>query len=258
MALFLLTACAFSPLGRKQLKLVPDAQMTSLGDKSFKEIKSKSRIEKDERINHYVRCVSTALIHALQGENVEHWDIVVFNDKSANAFALPGKHIGVHTGLLKVAKTPGQLAAVIGHEIGHVLANHGNERVSTAMATQGGIALAGSLFDNKGTGRNLILAALGVGAQIGIELPFSRTQESEADTMGLYLMADAGFDPNESVALWENMSEAGGGQPPEFLSTHPSHSSRIWDLRRNMYEAEQRREKAQAIGRKPICVAPKT
>src|SRR5690606_1089661 len=128
------------------------------------------------------------------------------------------------TGIIKVANTPAQLAAIMGHEVGHVLAKHGNERVSQGMATQ--IALTGAAIALREDGKldkksQLIVAGLGVGAQFGILLPFSRAHESEADLIGLDLMSRAGFNPSESVTLWQNMAKAGGGAPMEWLSTHP-------------------------------------
>lgn len=158
--------------------------------------------------------------------------MTVFQEDSANAFALPGGKIGVHTGLLKVADNQSQLAAVIGHEIGHVQAQHSNERMSLQYATQSGMQLLGALAGQDSAAKQGIMAALGVGAEYGLALPFSRKHEAEADIIGLQLMAQAGFDPRESVGLWQNMAAANGGnEPPEFMSTHPSNSTRIEGLR---------------------------
>jgi predicted Zn-dependent protease len=179
--------------------------------------------------------------------------VTVFEDESANAFALPGGKIGVHTGLLEVAKTPDQLAAVIGHEIGHVMAEHSNERVSTAFAANAGVQLAAALSGTDGPKQQMLMGLLGLGAQFGVLLPFSRTQESESDEIGLTLMARAGFDPRAAINLWENMAQAGGAQPPEFLSTHPSHGTRIEDLRAQMDEAVKIYQQARAQGRRPNC-----
>ncbi len=186
---------------------------------------------------------------------VASWEVVVFQDDTANAFALPGGKIGVHTGLLRVARTPGQLAAVLGHEVGHVIARHGNERVSQALGVQLGLAAAAKALEEEDN-RPLILAALGLGAQYGILLPYSRTHESEADTIGQRLMAEAGFDPREAPALWQNMQAAGGGGPPEFLSTHPSHARRIRDLRAGVARTLPLYNKVRAAGRRPRCEMP--
>ena len=234
-----------------------------MGTKSFEDMKSKIPIDHDAVKNAYVRCIVVPIIQSipqnLRGSHVpaaeKDWEIVVFQDPTANAFALPGGKIGVHTGILPVAKTDAQLAAVLGHEVGHVLARHGNERVSEGIAAQIGMAgLAAMLSgeDSSPTKLNLMTAALGAGTQYGILLPHSRTQESEADLIGLDLMARAGFDPHQSVDLWKNMS-AGGKAPPEFLSTHPSGTTRIDNLQAHMKDAMAKYTQAQAAGRKPHC-----
>ncbi len=172
----------------------------------------------------------------------------MFKDESPNAFALPGGKMGVYTGMLEVAENQDQLAAVLGHEVGHVLAQHANERMSQQQVTSIGLAVAA------GTGLDSAsMQALGLGAQIGILLPYSRTHESEADIIGLDLMAKAGFDPRESVQLWKNMQKAGGGTPPEFLSTHPSSGTRIDNLIGQMANALQTYNDARARGNKPNC-----
>jgi predicted Zn-dependent protease len=232
--------------------------MNAMGSSSFEEMKKKTPRENDPRINAYVKCVAMAIAHEAQdGTGVRDWEVVVFRDKTANAFALPGGKIGVHTGILPVAKTPGQLAAVLGHEVGHVIARHGNERVSqnvgvglTMAAISQAIAKPG---DQKG---QMIMGALGLGAQVGVLLPFSRTHESEADKIGQDLMARAGFDPAESVTLWHNMASAsGGGAPPEFMSTHPSNQSRIEALEAQLPETRPVYERAKASGKNPQCGA---
>lgn len=247
-------ACATSPRGRKQLILMPGGQMSSMGAQAFDDMKQKIPIETDETVNSYVQCVAKPLAAQVTSQAPEGgWEVVVFRDDSANAFALPGGKIGVHTGLLRVAQTPDQLAAVVGHEIGHVIAQHGNERVSENVVAQLGLAGVGLAMSEKNKNYSLIMGALGLGAQFGVLLPHSRTQESEADIIGLEIMAKAGFNPSESVTLWQNMSKSTGGQPPEFMSTHPSHGTRIASLQQNipnympLYEA--------AVG-KPKCDVP--
>lgn len=183
----------------------------------------------------------------------------MFASDTVNAFALPGGKIGVYTGLLSVAETPSQLAAVMGHEVAHVLARHGNERVSQQVAvgeTMGLIEGWLSSGGGGGAGQQAAMALLGVGAKVGILLPFSRAHESEADAMGKTLMARAGFDPRESVTLWQNMGRAGNGGTPEFLSTHPSHDTRIRDLQEGMDAAVALYEESRAAGRVPQCKRP--
>ncbi|MFQ5417400.1 MAG: M48 family metallopeptidase [Myxococcota bacterium] len=243
-----------SPLGRTQMRLIPAAQMDALGAEAYAQIKQQLPQSSDERANRVVRCVSRAVVAQARGPAAPRsWEVTVFENDTPNAFALPGGKIGVHTGLLKVARDPSELATVIGHEVAHVLAQHGNERASTAFATQKGLELIESLSGPASPGRSQLLAVLGLGAQVGITLPFGRTQEREADLMGLDLMADAGFDPRASVALWQNMARAGGGAPPEFLSTHPAHGTRIRELEARIPAALQRADAAHGAGRRPRC-----
>lgn len=253
-----LAACATSPLGRSQLMLVSDARMAEMGVAAFDQLKSEQKVSTNARTNAYVRCVADAITSALpSGRDVPpSWEVVVFEDPTANAFALPGGKIGVNTGLLPVARNQDQLATVIGHEVAHVIARHGAERVSQSAAAQlaeSGVAAAGIVDPATTTGK-LALGALGLGVQYGVLMPYSRTQESEADLLGLDYMARAGFDPRQSVELWKNMAQAGGGgQPPEFLSTHPSHETRIRDLEQRIPEAEKLEQQARAAGRRPSC-----
>jgi predicted Zn-dependent protease len=250
---FLLTACTVSPMGRQQLLLMNNQQMNTMGVQAFNQIKQTKPIDMDPRDNAYVQCVAGAITSQLSG-NRSPWEVRVFQDKSANAFALPGGKIGVNTGLFQVARTPDQLAAVIGHEVGHVLANHSNERASQNLMVQGGLAAADAFYGGKmGANRNTVMQALGMGAEYGILMPYGRTQESEADLIGLELMAQAGFDPRQSLQLWQNMAAAGGGQPPEFLSTHPGYETRMRDLQAHMGRAMQLYQAAQAQGRRPNC-----
>jgi len=249
-------ACATSPLGRKQLLLIGDSQMNSLGAQSFEEMKKKTPIERDPKINAYVQCIVRPVAEAARSRlNVDSWEVVVFQDPTANAFALPGGKIGVHTGILPVAKTPDQLAAVLGHEVGHVIARHGNERVSQGEAAAIVLGVADLALNKMEKGkRSVLMASLGLGVQFGVLLPFSRSQESEADLIGLELMAKAGFDPNQSVNLWENMIAASGGKaPPEWMSTHPASENRIANLRANIPARLPDYEAAKSQGRVPVC-----
>ena len=253
LALCALAACATSPLGRRQLKLFPESQMAQMGLAAFDKMKQDVPQSHDRRTNGYVDCVAAAIVAELPGAERSGWQVVVFEDTSANAFALPGKRIGVHTGLLTVAKNQDQLATVIGHEVGHVMAGHSNERVSQAFATETGLQLAQALSGAASPTQRQLIGLLGVGAEFGILLPYSRVQETEADLVGLDLMARAGFQPEESVRLWINMGEASRGQPPEFLSTHPSHETRMRELRNRMPSATKLYESARTGGKRPAC-----
>jgi predicted Zn-dependent protease len=250
--LILLISCATSPLGRKQLTLMPVDQLNAMGVKAFDSLKQETPIDNDRGVNRYVSCIANAIIDVSNSE-VKEWEIKVFEDESANAFALPGGKIGVHTGLLQVAVNQHQLAAVLGHEVAHVLANHSNERVSQEFAVQQGMALVQAVANVQSQMGQTLMGLLGVGAQFGILLPYSRIHESEADVLGLNLMAQAGFDPKASIALWQNMSRGNAEQPPEFLSTHPSHETRINDLNNAMGGALRLAEEAHAHGKNPKC-----
>ncbi len=246
-----LTACATSPTGRSQLVFMPDDQLNSMGLQAFEDLKKEKPISQDAKENTFVRCVANAITREVGG----NWEVIVFEDKTLNAFALPGSKIGVHTGLIDLVDNQHQLAAVIGHEIGHVLARHSNERMSQKVGAQMGISLIAAVAAPQTPLGQTAVSLLGVGAQYGVIMPFSRLHESEADQIGLELMAKAGFNPAESVTLWQKMAQASQGeQPAEFLSTHPSHETRIDDLRENLPKATKLMQQAQASGKKPNCV----
>lgn len=245
----LASGCATSPTGRSQLVLMPGSQMDQMGLQAFANIKGETPVESSQTTNSYVQCVGNAIIREVGGS----WEIVVFRDDAANAFALPGRKIGVNTGLLKVAENQHQLATVIGHEVAHVLSQHANERVSQQFAVDQGLGLINAIASPRSATGQTLMGLLGVGAQYGILLPYSRVQESEADILGLDLMAKAGFDPRESVKLWVNMGKAGGGQPPEFLSTHPSDRTRISGLNAHMAVALNLQNQARQAGKQPAC-----
>lgn len=190
------------------------------------------------------------------------WEVTVIkDDKTMNAFALPGGKIAVYTGIFPVAKTEAGLAAVLGHEVTHALARHGAERMSQGQAATIGVQVLGAAA-GIGTGNAALgqatMAALGAGAQVGVLLPFSRKHESEADYIGILLAADAGYDPQESVHLWERMEKmSGGGGPSEFLSTHPGHDTRIEQLKKWMPEAMAiYQKKTTGSGRRTAASSP--
>lgn len=241
----LIVACATSPTGRTQLRLVSDSEMDQMGVTAFQQMKSKTPPTQDAKTNAYVNCVASAITREVPGGR--QWEVQVFDDKQVNAFALPGGKIGVYTGLLKVATTQDQLAAVIGHEVSHVLAGHSASRVSNQMASQLGVSI---LSAASGVDASMI----GMGANLLLVLPFSRGDETEADVLGEELMARAGFDPRQSVALWQNMAKASGGNaPPQFMSTHPANETRIRDLNAHLAKAVPLYEQAVAAGKKPRC-----
>jgi predicted Zn-dependent protease len=243
--------CSVTPTGRRQLMLVSDKQVDQMGVSAYRGMQQQVPRSTSAKVNGYVECVARAVSAEVTVGNVPpSWEVTVFDEKDVNAFALPGGKIGVYTGLLGVAENQDQLATVIGHEIAHVLARHSAERVSTAMATQTGLA---AIQASGVVSSPQMMGLLGLGAEVGVTLPFSRTQESEADTMGLDLMARAGFDPRASVDLWRRMAKAGGDKPAELLSTHPADATRIADLQSRLPEAMKLYEAARAQGKTPRC-----
>ena len=251
----LASACKSSPTGRTQMTLYSPQKMNEMGSASFAQMKQQQVIEDNESTNEYVRCIADQLIAQLPTQYAnQKWEVVVFKEDSANAFALPGGKIGVHTGLLSVAKNQHQLAAVMGHEVGHVIAEHANERISQNSLLQFGLQASDiALQMGDVEYRQEIMQGLGVGAKVGVALPFSRTHESEADVIGLDLMAKAGFEPMGSVKLWENMNKLSAERPSEFLSTHPSPETRIQNLKEKVPEAEILKRNAWSKGLKPKC-----
>lgn len=251
-----LIACTTSPLGRKQLILFPDAEMQQMGVAAYQQMKKDTPPVAGGKASRYVNCVAEHIVRALPNGDPAAWEVTLFADDQANAFALPGGKIGVYRGLLAIAENQSQLATVMGHEVAHVLANHSNERISTSTLTQGGLQLAQIAAGGASQTQQQLFGLLGLGAQVGITLPFGRKQESEADLLGLDLMAKAGFDPRASVKLWQNMGKAGGQKPPEFMSTHPSGERRISDLSARMDSALLLQRQAHAQGRRPDCGKP--
>lgn len=245
-----LTACATSPTGRSQFIYLDDSQVNDMGLQAFTDLKTKNPLSKNTKYTQFVECIAEAITHESGGA----WEVVVFEDKTLNAFALPGNKIGVHTGLIELVENQHQLAAVIGHEVGHVLARHGNERMSQKAAVNKSVALVSAVSNPTTAVGQLAVGALGLGAQYGILLPFSRTHESEADIIGLELMAKAGFDPRQSVNLWQKMAAASDGkESTEFMSTHPSHDTRIKELSDHMPKVMKFYQQALSIGKEPRC-----
>ena len=249
--LSLLISCMSSPLDRRQVVIFSEAEMVQQGENLYRQIQQEEEISTDSRNIQYVQCVADHVIAALDERQRANyfWEITVFDSEQANAFALPGGKIGVYSGLLNVAQNQHQLAAVMAHEVGHVLANHSNERASQSTIRNIGVAAAQTLGISNST-----LKALDFGAQFGLFLPFSRIQESEADSLGVILMANAGFDPMESITLWQNMNAISGSRSPELLSTHPSPRSRMAELRSLMRPALQLRQTAISKGLNPDCL----
>lgn len=245
--LLLLTACAVSPTGRQQLLFMQPQQLDRMGATAFQQMVRQEPVLNNPRINAQVSCIAQAVVAPL-GRG--HWQVAVFRDDEANAFALPGGYIGVNSGMLNFVENQDQLAAVLAHEVGHVLAQHQNERASQQVLLETGLGLANARGVNP-----TVVQALGLGAQYGILLPYSREHESEADLIGLDLMARAGFDPRQSLQLWANMARSERNQSSEFLSTHPSHQTRLRELDARLGPALAAYEDARRRGINPRCVS---
>ncbi len=226
----IVVACETVPItGRSQLLLLPESEEIQMGLRSYQEVLKKSKISTDPAVNDLVRRVGTR-IAAATGRSNYQWEFKVIEEQQANAFCLPGGKVAVYTGILPITKDDAGLAVVLGHEVSHAIARHGAERVSQNLLVEVGVAGTMAAL-SKGDAKTVqsVGALLGAGASVGLLLPWGRAQESEADHLGLIYMAKAGYDPHAARDLWLRMAEAskGRGQPPEFLSTHPSEATRI-------------------------------
>jgi predicted Zn-dependent protease len=238
------------PFGRHQVVALSPQQEAQLGAQAFQQILNDPKSDVVERgpALDAVKRIGVRLARASEQKDVleklglplQHfdWEFRLLRSPQVNAFCLPGGKVVVYTGILPVCQTEAGLATVMGHEIGHALAHHGAERMAQQkIVAVGSAAIAGALDTDDPRKRAQVLALLGTGSQVGILLPFSRSHESEADHIGLLLMAAAGYDPDEAVEFWGRMEKQGGSKTPEFLSTHPSHGHRIQDLRGWLPEA---------------------
>jgi predicted Zn-dependent protease len=245
MSLWVLTGCQTTPVtGRKQLNLVSSAESKEMGLAEFDRMKKEMPIDTDSANNAMLQKVGKR-IAAVADKDMPNaqWEFVLFKSEEANAFCLPGGKVGVYSGILPITKDEGGLATVIGHEVGHATANHGSERMSQMMVAQTGQQLLGSALGNTSQmTQQLMAVAYGAGTQVGVLLPFSRKQESEADHIGLIYMARAGFDPKQAVGFWTRFDEynqkAGGAQGFAFLRSHPVDYVRIEQIKKWLPEAE--------------------
>ncbi len=259
LACTVLVACATttSPTGRTQyVGAVSQQQLDAMGAKAFAEARAKEPPARDPRQSAEVRCVVDALVRALPPAwRQQPWDVAVFQDNEPNAFALPGGKVGVNSGIFAVARTQDQLAAVLAHEIGHVLSRHHDERITRQMQAQLGLGVVGAVAGaryGEGVADGVVRGGSAV-AQAGFLLPNSRVQETEADVVGQRLMAEAGFDPRQAVVLWQNMLAASSTRPPQWLSTHPDPRARIRELQTRAEQWLPTWQQARAAGRTPRC-----
>jgi predicted Zn-dependent protease len=247
---FTLLSCATAPeTGRRQLLLVSPLEEAQLGLQAFQQIKQKQPVVTRGKDVATLQRVGGRISEVAPLPNAR-WEFVLFKDQSPNAFALPGGKVGVNTGILPITKDEAGLATVVGHEVAHAVARHGAERMSHGMLVQlGGAGLSAALGADAGATGDLIMQAYGLGSQLGVMLPYSRTQELEADELGLLYMARAGYDPRQAIGFWKRFAAYNaerGGAPPEFLSTHPLDQRRITALQLAMPRAIAEYERSRA------------
>lgn len=247
----LFVSCSTVPLtGRKQLNLIPSSTMLSMSFQEYGDFLKTNTLSTDKGSTAMVQRVGSRIAKGVEQYfaskglsnelNGYAWEFNLVESSDVNAWCMPGGKVVVYTGILPITKDETGLAVVLGHEISHAVAEHGNERMSQGLIAQlGGMALQTALENKPEQTKAIWMTAFGVGTQVGALLPFSRTQESEADRLGLIFMAMAGYDPNAAVNFWERMAAQGGGAPPEFLSTHPSDETRINDIKKELPEAMQ-------------------
>lgn len=247
---FTFSECDRVPVtGRRQLDLVPDATVMALANDQYKQYLTQNQVITGTEQSRMVKDVGNDIARAVelyfQQNNIAdelkgyNWEFNLVKDEAINAFAMPGGKVVINTGILPVTQSEAGLAVVMGHEVAHAVAKHGDERMSQQLSTQlGGLALSVALSQKPQQTQNLFLAAYGVGTQVGVLLPYSRLHESEADRLGLIFMAMAGYNPQEAVDFWQRMAAAAQGPgTPELLSTHPAPQKRIENLRKYMDEA---------------------
>jgi predicted Zn-dependent protease len=217
--------------------LVSDEQMRRLGLETWRQTLEQQRPTPDQALQRSVERQAAGLLQAA-GEDPAAWEVVVFASDAVNAFVVPGRKMGIYEGMVATAENPAQLAAVIGHEIGHQQADHAEERLETALVTRTGLQIAETVLQAGDIAfADEIAAVMGLGAEYGILLPYSRAHELQADRLGMVTMAKAGYDPAAAIELWQRMAELAQGSPPAFVSTHPSPERRIEELRDYLDEA---------------------
>jgi predicted Zn-dependent protease len=250
-------ACSTVPItGRKQLSLIPANEMLSMSYSEYDSVLKTSKLSTNQEQTRLVKKVGGGIQKAVETYFAEKglsdqlkdykWEFNLIESDEVNAWCMPGGKVVVYTGILPITQNEVGLAVVLGHEISHAVAQHGAERMSQGLLAQlGGAALSVALQNKPAQTRQLWMSVYGVGAQVGVLLPYSRTHESEADHLGLIFMAMAGYDPHEAVTFWERMAASGGQKPPEFLSTHPADETRIADIKKELPEAMQYYRKPQ-------------
>jgi len=245
-------SCSTVPItGRKQFNIIPNATMLSMSFQQYNEFLQANALSKDAAQTAVVKRTGQRIQHAVETYFAERgmsnqlkdyaWDFNLVESEEVNAWCMPGGKVVVYTGLMKLTANEAELAVVMGHEIAHAVAEHGNERMSQGLMTQfGGLALSKALEQKPEDTQQLWMTVFGLGSQVGVLLPYSRLHEAEADELGLIFMAMAGYDPNAALTFWQKMAaQGGGGSTMEFLSTHPSDETRIRKIRELLPKAMQ-------------------
>ncbi|MDX1700249.1 MAG: M48 family metallopeptidase [Melioribacteraceae bacterium] len=244
-------SCRSVPVtGRNQLSIIPSSELMAMSFQQYDTFLKENKVSKDAKKTALIKKIGQKIQKSVEQYMAEKnlsdhlkgyaWEYNLVESDQVNAWCMPGGKVVFYTGILPICKDEAGIATVMGHEIAHAIAEHGGERMSQGLLVQlGGMGLQAALESEPALTQQLAMAAFGVGAQVGVMLPFSRLHESEADQMGLIFMAMAGYHPNNAVDFWQRMAAQGGGEPPEFLSTHPSNQTRINDLKKLIPEAMQ-------------------
>lgn len=244
-----LASCFKNPVtGRSSLNVLPESEMRTMAQQQYTSVLAENNVKTGtenaamiQRVGQKISAAATQYLSSIGKADLVsgyQWEFKLIESNQVNAWCMPGGKVAFYTGILPLCKDEAGVAVVMGHEIAHAIARHGNERMSQQLAQQfGGVALNVLLAEEPEETRDVAMTAWGIGTQVGVILPFSRAHESEADEMGLIFMAKAGYNPNEAIAFWQRMAAAGGQKPPEFLSTHPSDQRRINDIKGKIPEA---------------------
>ncbi|MEM8969294.1 MAG: M48 family metallopeptidase [Bacteroidota bacterium] len=247
-----LVSCSTVPLtGRRQLSLIPDSQINALSFQNYQQVLQESQVVTGTEDARLVKSVGEKIAYSVEKYMAEKglskeiegfkWEFNLIQEDIVNAWCMPGGKVAFYTGIMPICQNEEGVAVVMSHEIAHAVAEHGSERMSQQLAAQmGGSALSVALQNKPAATRQLANTAFGLGSQYGVLMPFGRTQESEADELGLYFMAMAGYNPEAAVPFWQRMAKQGGGQrPPEFLSTHPAPETRIRDIQQTIPKTQK-------------------
>jgi predicted Zn-dependent protease len=248
-SLLFLNGCVTNPeTGRKSFLLISEGEEMQLGEQAYQQVLAKNQLSKRKDWNEILQRVGKRISQVANKPNF-NWEFKLIESPEKNAFCLPGGKVAVYTGIMPILKNEAGMAAVLGHEVAHATLRHGGQRLTANLGTQLGVLVLGQILTGKdNSNRQLILAALGIGAQVGVILPFSRSNEEEADEIGLRYMARAGYDPHEAPLLWERFGASEKEGPPAFLSTHPSSKSRQEDLEKQLSSVLPAYEKSPRYG----------